>query len=78
MYDCICEAEYDYYFTGKHRKKHYLATAKLECEGILADASIKIEDKLSDQLDKYFDLSKLRDFSTEHINGFWAEEYDVT
>ena len=77
MYDCMCEAEYDYYSGSKH-KKHYLETALIECSGILADASTKIEDKLSDQLDKYFDLSKLRDFDISYITGFCAEEYDVT
>lgn len=79
MYDCTCVAEYEYWGIDlKYDRKNYLYSAKIDCGGILADASTKIEDSLSDQLDKYFDLSRLRDFDVSCLSGICAEEYDVT
>ena len=52
--------------------------SKVEYNNILADASTKISDILTDKFDDDFDFSKLKDFELSLISGHFAEEFDVS
>jgi len=77
MYDGTCDAEYEYFTFGKH-SRHYLEDIKLECKGILVNATTKMEDSLVTQLEQYFDLSKLKVVDTSYVNDVCLEACDIT
>jgi len=78
MYDCNCEVEYEEEEDSYKNKQFYLTTAKIECKEILADASAEVEDMLTDQLDRFFDLSKLTEFNDSYIENICVKEFNTT
>ena len=70
LYNSKVYVEYD--------KDNKIYVSNFECKNILADASIKIGDVLTDKFDDDFDFSKLKDFELSLISGHFAEEFDVT
>lgn len=65
LYDCVAEAQ----FNNK--------TVRVLGKGVLADASVKISDIFSDEVDSNFNLTKLKKFNVNMIAGHTAELYDV-
>jgi hypothetical protein len=88
LYDCDCSAEYRYKATRVHhwsdsryyytKTDHYLLyrAGIVDFSGIPMDASSKINNTIMESLEP-FDYSKIVDFNTAYLSGYFADKYDV-
>ena len=80
MIECGCEVKYDYYTERRYNSGHYLQEVKMECKGIIETLSTEIDRKVANQIDKYWDLSKLIEFDNGIIREYevWKKELDFS
>ncbi len=88
LYDCGADADCRYQATRIHtwgdseyiyrRTEHYLLIrgAQGSFSGIPMDGSSKMDDTIMESIEP-FDYSKLTDFDTAYLSGFFADKYDV-
>ena len=80
MYDCVCESEYVFQRLlriGGRRRRKYIETAKVECNGILVNVSSKVEEEMINKVDLFFDTSKLKDIEPSYLSKYSIEKADI-
>lgn len=88
LYDCQCQISGRYKATRVHRwsdaRYHYTKTdhfllhrdGTMDFEGIPMDGATKMDNAIMESIEP-FDYSKIVDFKTAYLSGFFADKYDV-